>query len=143
MLRLSSQGSVPTVTDHCDSPLDEESVATEPDGAMAQEDWWDAVPWDDILKLQVNTATFVPKGVISALTAMRGRIARRINGAYDQGNQPGQVRAWKMLTAFDAVIFSDLGAGQGDKRGRAAKVAEKLALIENGQRGAVWALLEL
>ena len=42
----------------------------------------------------------------------------------------------------DPILLTDTGAKQDDTRSGAAHVSEKLSMMETGQWGAVWALVE-
>lgn len=59
-----------------EGPLDYMEDAEPPDTSMTntvirEEDWWDGIQWEDILKLEVNTSMFVPTSVTHAVATAR------------------------------------------------------------------------
>ena len=126
-----------------DQPLDDEDEPGDVDTSIAhggrrEGDGWDDVKWMDILKLGVTTNMLIPPSTPHAVATALGKYAK----IAVEGSEDDKLRAWKILFAMDPILFSDAVAQRDDQRSRAAKVSEKLSLMETGQWGAVWALVE-
>ena len=100
-------------------------------------DWWDLVPWSDILCLGLATTALIPKGIEHAVATWKATLCYHIEAAREEGNEADEIRGWKALLSSDALPFTDIKGSEAQSR--RALIADRLYLMEQGLWGALWA----
>ena len=109
--------------------------------SIARLEFWDTVPWDDILCLDAQTSIFLPRGLEAAVAQVKGDICGYVEAAFRRHDEEDEVRGWKAMLAVDILLFHEAKAQ--DTKTRRSIMAERLTWMSTGQWGALWSQVTL
>ena len=118
-----------------DSDMDDVDDLPPADGdPLLNMDWWDSMPWDQILEHSAATMVHVPRALTLQTGLWRTRVSRHI---LDQTTPIDKSRGWKLFLALDLLLFGDIREEVG-QHSKTHHIADRMEDMEAGRWGSVW-----